>query len=156
VRDETSFAISVCATPRVVGVVREFIATLSERVLGDRDVASQAEIAIHELLDNATRYATDGEASVRVELRERSGPFVTIRTRNRVTEDHARRVAARIDQLRTSGDPMRFYVGLMGRNKERSGGLGLGRVAAESEMTLEMAYTGDVLEVAAVHVRGAA
>jgi anti-sigma regulatory factor (Ser/Thr protein kinase) len=151
----TLIELTVRSEPNVVGLVRELVGEISECVCGDADIASQAAIALHELLDNATRYATDGEANVRIELRERS-PRIEIRTRNRVRDEDARRVAAHLERLRAIGDPLTFYIGLMGRNKSREGGLGLGRVAAESEMTLEMTYNADVLEVAAIHSRGAA
>ena len=153
----STFEINLGSNPTgMISIVREFVAAMSERVLGDLELASQIEIAMHELLDNATRYSTDGSASVRVEMREQTGPLICIRTRNRVHDDDARRVAASFEQMRAIGDPLLFYLGLMRRNKERSGGLGLGRIVAESEMTLDMTYDGDLLEVAATHRRGAA
>ena len=46
-------------------------------------------------------------------------------------------------------DPMTFYLQQMSRAPQETGGLGLGRIAAEGDMSLSFVLEGEMVEVVA-------
>ncbi len=134
----------------VIAEVRKFVERMHALMGRDAEVGSQVAISVHELLENATLHSIDGEVSLRIELEnDPSRPHVTIRTRNRVRPGDAEKVRTVIAEI-TVGDPMKYYIAAMRRPRIGSnGGLGLGRIAVESEMDLAMTCVGDLLEIAA-------
>jgi len=123
----------------VVSVVRRFVGDFYGRVL-DEDLTSRMALATHELLENAIKYSTRGETrlSIRVEP-PASGARVSIQTSNRATSENLRLVADAIEAMKRSQDPFAYYQEAMRRSARRSegSGLGLARVRAEAEMSLE-------------------
>jgi hypothetical protein len=146
------FEMSFCPSLELVSLVRRFVATFYLRVLSDADLASRVALAMHELLENAVKYSSDGETHIRLEIRSPGrAPTIEIRTRNRTPADMAAALSAKIARMNAIGDPFRFYQALM---RERAGddmrgGLGLGRIAAEAEMELSCRVDGDTVEVRA-------
>jgi hypothetical protein len=125
----------------VINVVRRFVADFYREVLDDPDVVSRVALATHELLENAVRYSTDGETTVRIDI----GPFegreaLTIRIANFANEDNRSSLAKLIDEMHAADDPMDHYCQVMRRNAKRTegSGLGLARIRAEAEMTLDL------------------
>ena len=140
-----------------VTLVRRLVAAVSEQVLTDPDLISRIGLATHELLENAVKYSTDGETTIYLEVAGAAEPqTVTVRTRNRGSVEHASSLARNIDEIGAAGDPTKFFQQLMQRavRSGKPGGLGLGRIAAEAEMTLTCVRTGDVVEVAARTLEG--
>lgn len=125
--------------------VRKFVERLHRRVSSPDDI-SRVALATHELLENAVKFSSDGSASLKVEV---GGSTVTITTRNRAKPSHLDEVAKIAEELAGALDPMLFYLEQMRRHPERSGGLGLGRVAAEGEMKLELRLDGDIVQIRA-------
>ena len=128
--------------------VRQFIEKLHRRVSSPDDTARVA-MATHELLENAVKFSTDGSASLRVEV---GNSQVTIVTRNRAKTDDLEELFQIGRELAAALDPMLFYLEQMRR--PRSGGLGLGRVAAEGEMKIEVILEGEVVQIRALATLG--
>jgi len=125
--------------------VRRFVEHVHRHRVVDRDDISRVAMTAHELLENAIKFSVDGAAALTIEVVEST---ISIRTRNRArTEDLAdlRRIA---DEL-VASDPMAFYLDQMSRSPDATGGLGLGRVAAEGDMALSFVLDGEMVEVVA-------
>jgi hypothetical protein len=151
----TTFDMTFQPIPELIATVRKFVETVHEVVCRDTELGSQIAVSVHELLENASLHSIDGVVSLRIELENAPRQRVTITTRNRVRPDDAERVQSTIQEI-TVGDPMRYYIEAMRRPRRGTGGgLGLGRIAVESEMDLKASQEGDMLVVAA-STRGAA
>lgn len=150
------FELSFCPSLALVSTVRRFVATFYENVLTDPDVTSRVALAAHELLENAVKYSTDGETNVRVDVSPGTGKLlhVCIRTRNKSTPANIALLQESFGELREAPDPLLFYTELMAKKAKSSqgGGLGLGRIAAEAEMVLDMS----VIEDGVVEIRATA
>jgi len=150
-REAVYFEMSFCPSLELVSVVRQFVAAFYGRVMTDPDLASRVALAAHELLENAVKYSVDGETYIRMDLL--GDDTAVIRTRNRSSVDHARVLQTRLDALRASADPDAFYQRLIRdstRIPDSRGGLGLGRVASEACMELEVSVDGaGLVELAA-------
>ncbi len=150
--DLAYFEMSFSPSDELISLVRRFVGTFYLRVLSDPDLASRVALATHELLENAVRYSADGVALVRMEIRSpQTAPLVEIRTRNRAAKQHTSVLANRIDEMNSLGDPFKFYQQLMRKSAKDGirGGLGLGRIAAEAEMTISCEILDNVVEVRA-------
>jgi hypothetical protein len=104
-------------------------------------------MATHELLENAVKFSTDGNASLRVEVVD--GEQIRITTRNSARTADREGLRALAEQLAAAPDAMGFYLQRMQEAPTERGGLGIGRVAAEGEMTIGVSVDGDVVEVRA-------
>lgn len=123
--------------------VRRFIERLHRQHADD---ATRVAMATHELLENAIKFSTDGTTSLCVEV---GSSKVTITTRNRAATQNLDELRQIARDLTEALDPMLFYLDQMRRNPMKSGGLGLGRVAAEADMRLELVLEGDIVQVKA-------
>jgi hypothetical protein len=140
-----SFELSGALSVEDVPEVRRFVEKLHRRVSNPDDV-SRVAMATHELLENAVKFSTDGSTTLRVEI---GGSVVTIMTRNRARPHDLVELGQIARDLTEALDPMLFYLDQMRRAPQRAGGLGLGRVAAEGEMKIELVLDGDVVQVRA-------
>jgi hypothetical protein len=135
-----------------VSFVRRFAGAVCRRMVADVDFVERVALATHELLENAVKYSADGQMSLRVDFDAIVRPATaTIRTRNRVTSDHAAALAGDLDELARTTDRFELFQRRMVRcaRAEKPGGLGLGRIAAEADMALSYSIAGDVVEVQA-------
>ena len=138
---DTYFEMSFAPSIELVSVVRRFVGTFYERALASPELAQRAALAAHELLENAVKYSTDGETTIRMDVQRHPRPKVVIRTRNRASPANAENLRARLAELNASSDITQHYMTLLRRsvkiaNSEGRGGLGLGRIAAEADMDL--------------------
>lgn len=150
----TSFDMSFSPTTELVSVIRRFVISLYERLLEDREMSSQLGLATHELLENAIKYNIDAETMFRVTLTPQSDSqsdiAVTIRTRNRASPENIRTVQHLITKVREAEDPFMFYQQLITTSADQPGsGLGLARIRAETEMTVDFKVEGDEIEIVA-------
>lgn len=141
----------------LITVVRRFVSTFYDHILLDRDATSRIALATHELLENATRYSTDGETTIRIEM---TGDAAAMRIRiwNRTRPEHLTVLRAQFEEMLQYDDPFVYYQRMMERTaKRREGsGLGLARLLAEAEMRLSYEVEGDrVCIVADTHTQPA-
>ena len=135
--------------------VRRFVAELADSVVRDSELAARLALATHELLENAVKYNIDDATMLRVTMTPQtestSEVAVTIRTRNRATPENLRIAERLITQVREAEDPFMFYQQLIIASAEASegSGLGLARIRAETEMTIDFTIEGDQIEIVA-------
>ena len=127
--------------------VRRFVDKFHRKLVTDADKRSRVAVATHELLENAIKFSADGSAWLRIEIIDGA---LCITTRNRARHADLDVLTNIARELSSAPDAMTFYLDLMQRSPaDVRGGLGLGRVAAEGEMTIGLALDGDVVEVRA-------
>jgi hypothetical protein len=131
-----------------VAHVRRFVERLCRRQLTTEDGVSRLAMATHELLENAVKFSIDGAASLTIEVKPNAE--VSITTRNRASKADLADLSRLANDLHNATDPMKFYLELMRRSPSQvRGGLGIGRVAAEAEMRIELDVQGDIVQVRA-------
>ncbi len=151
----TSFDMCFAPTTRIVSVVRRFVLSLYERILEDSEVSSQLALVTHELLENAVKYNIDDETMLRISVSPQSESLsdmtVTIKTRNRATPENIRSAQRIITRVKEAEDPFLFYQELMMSSvmMPAGSGLGLARIRAETEMTIDFNLDGDWIEIVA-------
>jgi len=151
----TSFEMVFAPTTRIVSVVRRFVSSLYERILEDAELSSQLALVTHELMENAVKYNIDDETSLRVSVTPQSESLsdmtVTIRTRNRATPENIRSAQRIITRVKEAQDPFLFYQELMMSSVmvPEGSGLGLARIRAETELTIDFNIDGDSIEIVA-------
>jgi anti-sigma regulatory factor (Ser/Thr protein kinase) len=128
-----------------VSEIRRLVERIHLRLGSTQTDAARIAMATHELLENAIKFSIDGTARLRIDVTDTAE--VRIQTRNRATADHREDLATLAAKLAAADDPMTFYVGLMARAPNARGGLGLGRVAAEGDMSIGFVFHDDVVEV---------
>lgn len=136
----------------LIPVVRRFVASLYERLLSDPDAASRIALATHELLENTVKFATDGASWVHLEANGlEEATQITLRISNRSTTRDREIVVGLVREMQSAADPFEFYQTVMRKNARRTdgSGLGLARICAEAEMTLDCELDGDRLTVVA-------
>jgi hypothetical protein len=145
-----SFDLLFRPSVELITVVRRFVADFYIQVIPDQDTASRLALTTHELLENAVKYSTDGEAALYVELDKAAGT-VSVRTRNRATEAQIAQVRTTFAEISAAPDATVLYAALLRRSAlaSGSGGLGLARIWAESDMVLELVISDDKVEIQA-------
>jgi hypothetical protein len=130
-----------------VPAVRRFVEKLHRRLVTSSDDVARVAMATHELLENAVKFSTDGNATLKIEVVD--GEQIRITTRNAARTADREGLRVLTEQLAAAPDPMVFYLQRMQEAPAERGGLGIGRVAAEGEMTIGVTVDGDVVEVRA-------
>jgi hypothetical protein len=141
----TTFQIDGQLSVEQVGDVRRFV----ERMWSgcpDPDLLGRMIVATHELLENAVKFAPDRQVSFRLEIADTR---VQITTRNRARSEHVQTLHEIAARLRRSTDNLAFYIDLLKNPVPGPGGLGIGRVAGEADMRLDMEIADDTVVIRA-------
>jgi hypothetical protein len=149
--EDAYFELSFSPNVQFVSTVRRFVAEFYSESLGSDEITSRLEVATHELLENAVRYSADGNTTIRVGIKRSPELRVQIDTSNRAELAYIVTMRHTLDELIAAGDPAAHYQVLMQRSLKRAkgSGLGLGRVRAESGMTISYEVKGDVVRIRA-------
>ncbi len=130
-----------------VADVRRFVEKLHRRYVPNLDDASRLAMATHELLENAVKFSADGTATLKIEIIDGAEFCVTTTNQARMQDvDALVTIAA---ELEAAPDAMAFYIELMSRAPRAKGGLGLGRIAAEADMRIQLEMREDIVAVTA-------
>ncbi|HVU01046.1 MAG TPA: ATP-binding protein [Polyangiaceae bacterium] len=132
-----------------IDVVRESCGFFARAAYRDVLVGQRVELVVHELVENAIRYAAPDEDHVEVDLHGSAGEFeVSVSSRSR--EEHVDTLLGVLAELNRS-DPADAYVAAMQRyaRSEGGGGLGLARVACEANVRLAAAYSDGAMRLVA-------
>ncbi len=149
--EDAYFELSFSPNTRLVATVRRFVGEFYQSVLANAEITSQLMVAAHELLENAVRYSIDGNTTIRVSVKRGPRTRVNISTTNRAVGDHLSRGRKALDDLAAAPDAQAHYELLMRRTMKTTegSGLGLGRVRAESGMSITYEVIGDTMNIRA-------
>ncbi len=144
------FELNFQPTPQTIGVVRRSVMSLYERILGDAEASARIGLATHELLENVLRHSVGGQTTLHICAEDGPSGRVTIETRSRATEVGIADLRARAAAM-ASCDAETYYANVMVEcaTRDDDGGLGLARIRAEGEMTLDVQADGDYVSVVA-------
>lgn len=150
--DTYLFELEFTPNIRLVPIVRRFVSDFYGEVFDDAEVVSRLALATHELMENAVRHNSGGEARLVVELRDVEGEKrISVRISNPAWPEAIERLARLMDAMGQAPDPMQFYLQLMGQTarQEEGSGLGLTRILVEGGMQLSHIVQGQRVEITA-------
>jgi len=150
--EDAYFELSFSPNVQLVSTVRRFVSEFYTQALVSDDITSRVAVATHELLENAVRYSSDGNTTIRIGVKH-VAPAIRVRidTCNRAEGGCLVTLRHTLDELIAAPDPDAHYQVLMRRSMKRvdGSGLGFGRVRAESGMVLSYRVEGDVVRIRA-------
>jgi two-component sensor histidine kinase len=139
-------------TPAMVSPTRRIIEAKLGPVLQDEDAIFRVAMTAHELLENAAKYASDGQARLEVHVIPRGeDAIVQVAVTNNATPEHISQLGICYAEMNAASDAMAHYFALMRRNAKPGtlSRLGLARVRAEGEMDIAVDVQGPVVKVTA-------
>jgi two-component sensor histidine kinase len=144
------FGLELRPQPRMVSVVRRFVAESFEKMVGDPTAVHRVSLAVHELLENAAKYAVGEKTGLAVHFAG-DGSGASIRLTNQTTPEHIARLRACIESIQSAAEPFVHYQNLMRRSfgVTEESGLGLARIRAEAELKLSLEIRGNMVTIVA-------
>lgn len=138
--------------PAMVSPTRRIIEAKLGPVLEDEDAIFRVAMTAHELLENAAKYASDGQARLEVNVSPRGeDAVVRVTVTNNSTPEHIDQLGTCYAEMNAARDAMAHYFSLMRENAKAGvvSRLGLARVRAEGEMEIEVEVSGQAVKVVA-------
>jgi hypothetical protein len=129
----------------LISSAREFVTQFYDTILDDPDATSRVALTAQELLENATKYSTDGSTTLEIDVTTEGNEHVlSVRTCNGAAPEHLAELQRRFETMQQSGDAFGYYTDLMVRTAKtlEGSGLGLARVWAEGEMDVRCNIAG--------------
>jgi hypothetical protein len=153
----TYLELSFRPTIDLISSTRRFVCAYYEPLLADADLVSRIGLAMHELLENILKYASDGRAVASVRLDgDGAARTLSITTTSIISSERRAGLEELFAEMAATTDPFAFYQRTMDRARHRSqgSGLGLARVWAEAEMALTLDFLGDTVTIVATAAVG--
>jgi hypothetical protein len=124
---------------------RDFVSSFCATFVQDPDVVYRIAIAVHELLENAIKYSSDGTTLLTIELENEEIPSrISICVENAAMPSHVASVRNAIDRIHEADDPFELYCELIRSSAgHANSGLGLARISAEAACDLDYAIVGE-------------
>jgi len=130
--------------------VRTFVETFCERAGADPDRAAAVALSVHELLQNAVDYSTDGWAHLALRVDKAQGR-ITLEVKSHGTPEKVEGLLKLNQRLSHEPDALQLYLSLMRETAKKKGssGLGLGRIRFEGGMDIKIEVTDGTVHVTA-------
>lgn len=135
-------------------MVRESCGYFARAACNDVASGQRVSLIVHELVENAIKYATSEEDRVEVDLRGTHESF-EVAVSNRSSREHSSHLFTVISELEAS-DPQAAYLSAMRRSSRtalRAGGLGLARIVFEAQAQLSADFADGRMRVVARGLR---
>jgi two-component sensor histidine kinase len=139
-------------SPAMVSPTRRILEAKLGPVLDDEDAIFRVAMTAHELLENAAKYASDGQARLQVRVTPRGDDaIVRVTVTNASTAEHIAELGRCYAEMNAAADAMAHYFTLMRENAKAGvvSRLGLARVRAEGEMEIEVDIQGSTVKIVA-------
>jgi two-component sensor histidine kinase len=138
--------------PVLVSPTRRYVEGVLRRLIKDPDLVARAAIVVHELVDNGAKYAPVG-ARIELSMTLEAGAegALVIRLTNPTTPAHVARLRQFITEVNGAEDATALYVEMMCRQPldRTCSGLGLARIRAEAEMSLDLIVAAETATIVA-------
>jgi hypothetical protein len=135
---------------KLISDVRRFVSVFYNRTLGEPDAAGRIALAAHELLENAAKYSSDGEARLRMEVTQGGPPHTMwMVVSNRARAEEIERLQQTFGEMKQHRDPLAYYQQLIrsSRGRMKRSGLGLARIQAEADILLDLSVEVDLVSI---------
>jgi hypothetical protein len=130
----------------LVSAISQLVSDFCRIGLRDLDISSRFHMAAHELAENITKYSTASRVSLEVELSETGGVHtLSVRTRNQAAPERLEELEKRLEELKTTKDPVGLYDRMIEQSAPLEGvsGLGLARIRAEGGLDFDYRIQGN-------------
>jgi hypothetical protein len=130
----------------LVSAISQLVSDFCRIGLRDLDISSRFHMAAHELAENITKYSTASRVSLEVELSETGGVHtLSVRTRNQAAPERLEELEKRLEELKTTKDPVGLYDRMIEQSAPLEGvsGLGLARIRAEGGLDFDYHIQGN-------------
>ena len=130
----------------LVSAISQLVSNFCQIGLRDLDISSRFHMAAHELAENITKYSTASRVSLEVELAETGGVHtLSVRTHNRAAPERLEELEKRLEELKTTQDPVALYDRMIEQSAPLEGvsGLGLARIRAEGGLDFDYRIEGN-------------
>jgi hypothetical protein len=130
----------------LVSAISQLVSDFCRVGLRDLDISSRFHMAAHELAENITKYSTASRVSLEVELAEVHGVHtLSVRTCNEAAPERIVELARRLEELKTTPDPVGLYDRMIEQSAPLEGvsGLGLARIRAEGGLDFDYRIKGN-------------
>src|SRR4249919_3670711 len=100
-------------TFELITSAREFVTQFYDSILDDPDATSRVALTAQELLENATKYSTDGSATLDIDVTiEGTSHVLSVRTCNGAKPEHLAELRRRFETMHGSGNAFGYYTDL--------------------------------------------
>jgi hypothetical protein len=154
-RHDLQLELHLDSNPRLVSVVRRFIEEALEKVVDDdQDLVGRLSMAAHELVENGVKYALCDPTVMRIALEQGPGGIrARIAITNQASVENVDRLRAIVADIARTGrsELPELYENYL-RRREMNGnsaGVGLVRIRAEAEMSIDCEVTGSMVTIVA-------
>ena len=140
--------LSFFPSEQLVTAISQLVNDFCRIGLRDLDLSSRFHMAAHELAENITKYSTTSRVSLEMELSETGGVHtLSVRTKNHSSPERLAEVEKRLEELKTTKDPVGLYDRMIEETAPLEGvsGLGLARIRAEGGLVFDYRINGDEL-----------
>lgn len=130
----------------LVSAISQLVSNFCQIGLRDLDISSRFHMAAHELAENITKYSTASRVSLEVELAETGGVHtLSVRTQNQAAPERLEELEKRLEELKTTNDPVGLYDRMIEQSAPLEGvsGLGLARIRAEGGLDFDYRIDGN-------------
>ena len=130
----------------LVSAISQLVSDFCQIGLRDLDISSRFHMAAHELAENITKYSTTSRVSLEVELAEVDGVHtLSVRTCNQAAPERLAELEKRLEELKTTPDPVGLYDRMIEQSAPLEGvsGLGLARIRAEGGLDFDYSIRGN-------------
>jgi hypothetical protein len=149
---DLSLGVELDRNPLVVSPTRRYVEDTLERLSDDVDFVGRVGLVTHELIENATKYATEG-ARIGFTMCLGGSPdgSLVIRLTNPTSPQHIDRLKQFVAEIDGAEDAMTLYMDMMCRGPfdKSASGLGLARICAEGESRLALVVTAETATIVA-------